>query len=227
MHKIALMALTSLPLFAGFFPSTVQTSISSVKQNNVSIKKALPVNGMSGIVIHNYGNSLEAITSYLTQTSSDGSAKLIGKDILQHDELPTINTAVIAGDKVIGGYLYNNILLLAPDANIYAKITSAHSKKWIHPDLFALFLAQEGDAHPSRENLAIFAKQYQVGLIYIVRNGSAVLLDPISGQIVGKKAMSNLPAQGRYPFFIRFEKIEAGWFSKNGTGNYYQAMEAI
>jgi len=227
MHKIALMALTSLPLFAGFFPSTVQTSISFVEKNNVSIKKALPVNGMSGIVIHNYGNSLEAITSYLTQTSSEGNAKLIGKDILQHDKLPTISTAVTVGDRVIGGYLYNNILLLAPDANTYAKITSTHSKKWIHPDLFALFLAQEGDAHPTRANLATFAKEYQVGLIYIVRNGSAVLLDPISGQIVGKKAISNLPAQGRYPFFMRFEKIEAGWFSKNATGNYYQAMESI
>jgi len=73
----------------------------------------------------------------------------------------------------------------------------------------------------------MFAKEYQVGLIYIVRNGSAVLLDPISGQIVGKKAISNLPAQGRYPFFMRFKKIEAGWFSKNATGNYYQAMESI
>ncbi len=227
MHKIALMAFTSLPLFAGFFPSTVQTSISSVQQNNITIKKALPVNGMSGIVIHDYGNSLEAITTYLTQTSSDGKGKLIAKDILLHDKLPTINTKISVGDKVIGGYLYNNILLLAPDANTYAKITSAHSKKWIHPDIFALFLAQEGDAHPSRENLAIFAKQYQVGLIYIVRNGSAVLLDPISGQIVGKKAMSNLPAQGNYPFHMRFEKIDAGFFSGDNAGNYYQIMESI
>jgi hypothetical protein len=227
MLKIALIALTALPLFAGFFPSTVQTSISAVKKNNVSITKALPVNGMSGIVIHNYGNSLEAITSYLTQTSSDGKAKLIGRDILQHDELPTINTTVSAGDKVIGGYLYNNVLLLAPDANTYAKITSAHSKKWIHPDLFALFLAQEGDAHPTKANLAAFAKEYQVGLIYIVRNGSAVLLDPISGQFVGKKVMSNLPAQGDYPFHMRFEKIDAGWFSGDDKMNYYQIMGSI
>jgi hypothetical protein len=182
---------------------------------------------MSGIVIHNYGNSLEAITSYITQTSSDGSAKLIGRDILQHAELPTIKTAVSAGDKVIGGYLYNNILLLAPDANTYAKITSAHNKRWIHPDLFALFLSQEGDPYPTKANLASFAKEYQVGLIYIVRNGSAVLLDPISGQLVGKKAMSNLPAKGEYPFHMRFEEIDAGWFFSDKQTNYYQLMESI
>ncbi len=227
MLKIALIALTALPLFAGFFPSTVHTSVSSVNKNTVTLRSTLPVNGMSGIVIHDYGNSLEAITSYITQTSSNGNAKLIGRDILQHDELPTIKTAVRAGNKVIGGYLYNNILLLAPDANTYAKITSAHSKKWIHPDLYALFLSQEGDAYPTKANLATFAKEYQVGLIYIVRNGSAVLLDPISGQIVGKKTMSNLPAKGEYPFHMRFEKIDAGWFSGDKKTSYYQLMESI
>lgn len=227
MRKIALIALTALPLFAGFFPSTVNTSISSVKGDTVSLRSALPVTGMSAVVVHDFGNSLDAITTYITQTSSNGSAKIISKDIIHHDELPTIKTPVTTGDKVIGGYLYKTVLLLAPDADTYAKITSSHKKLWIHPDHFALFLTREGDAYPTKENLSMFAKEYQVGLIYIVRNGSAVLLDPISGQIVGKKAMSNLPAQGRYPFFMRFKKIESGWFSKNGTGNYYQAMESI
>lgn len=227
MLKIALIALTALPLFAGFFPPTVHTSISSVAGDNVSLRSPLPVNGMSGVLIHDYGNSLKAITTYLTQTSSDGNAKLIAKDIMYHESLPTINTAVSAGDKVIGGYLYNNVLLLAPNAHTYAKITSAHNKKWVHPDLFALFLSQAGDAYPTRENLAAFAKEYQVGLIYIVRNSSAVLLDPISGKIVGKKAMSNLPAQGELPFHMHFEKIDAGWFSDDATGTYYQIMESI
>ena len=48
-------------------------------------------------------------------------------DILQHDELPTIKTTVAPNDKVIGGYLYNNVLLLAPDADTYAKIVSQHA----------------------------------------------------------------------------------------------------
>ncbi len=227
MRKIAFMALAALPLFAGFFPPTVHTSVSSVEKSTLSLKSALPVNGMSAIVVHNYGKSLEAITSYITQTASNGNANIISKEIIDHDKLPTIKTAVSAGDKVIGGYLYDTVLLLAPDADTYAKITSSHKKLWIHPDHFALFLSREGDAYPTKKNLALFAKEYQVGLIYIVRNGSGVLLDPISGQIVGQKAISNLPAKGQFPFFMRFEKIKTGWFSKSATGNYYQAMEAI
>ena len=227
MLKIALIALTALPLFAGFFPSTVHTSISSVSGENVSLKSALPVTGMSGVVIHNYGNNLQAITKTLMQTSPR-KAKLLPRDIIIHEELPSIKTAVHAGDKVIGGYLYNNVLLLAPDADTYAKVTSSTHKKWIHPDLYALFLSQEGEGEPSRENLSIFAKKYQIGLIYIIKKNSAVLLDPISGQIISKKSVSGMPSKAQYPFYMRFDEIKTGWFSKSSSvGNYYKMMESL
>ena len=227
MHKIALIALLSLPLVAGFFPQTVHTSVKSVKENTITLNKKFPANGMSGVVIHNYGNDLTAITSRIAQTSSDGSASLVTTDILHHDELPTIKTAVSPKDKVIGGYLYNNVLLLAPDADTYAKITSAHKKKWIHPDLFALYLSVQGEEQPTKENLARFAKEYQVGLIYIVRKDSAVLLDPVSGKIISQKSMKNLPAEGTFPFYMRFKQLDSGWFGSDVKGNYYNTMESL
>ena len=227
MRKIALVALLCLPLFAGFFPKTVHTSVKSVDNNTITLNKKFPINGMSGVVIHNYGNDLTAITSRIAQTSSDGSVSLVTTDILHHEELPTIKTAVSPKDKVIGGYLYNNVLLLAPDADTYAKIVSSHNKKWIHPDLFALYLSVQGEEQPTKENLARFAKKYQVGLIYIVRKDSAVLLDPISGKIISKKSMSNLPAEGAFPFYMRFEQIDSGWFGSDVKGNYYNTMESL
>lgn len=227
MHKIALIALLSLPLFAGFFPQTVYTSVKSVKGNTITLNKKFPINGMSGVVIHNYGNELTAITSRIAQTSSDKSVALVSTDILHHDELPTIKTPVSAKDKVIGGYLYNNVLLLAPDADTYAKITSEHHKKWIHPDLFALYLSVEDEEKPTKKNLADFAKKYQVGLIYIVRKKSAVLLDPVSGKIIAKKPMSDLPKKGSFPFYMRFKSLDTGWFGSEIEGNYYNTMESL
>jgi hypothetical protein len=228
MHKIALIVLLSLPLVAGFFPQTVHTSVKSVQGNTLTLNKKFPINGMSGVVIHNYGNDLTAITSRITQTSTGGSLSLVSTDILHHDELPTIKTAISPKDKVIGGYMYNNVLLLAPDADTYAKITSTHSKKWIHPDLFALYLSVQGEDTPTKENLANFAKKYQVGLIYIVRKNSAVLLDPISGQIVSQKSMTNLPAEGTFPFYMRFKQVDSGWwFGSDVKGNYYNTMESL
>lgn len=227
MHKIALIALLSLPLFAGFFPQTVYTSVKSVKGDTITLNKKFPIDGMSGVVIHNYGNNLTAITSRIAQTSSDESVALVSTDILHHDKLPTIKTPVSPKDKVIGGYLYDNVLLLAPDADTYAKITSSHHKKWIHPDLFALYLSVEGEDKPTRENLARFAKKYQVGLVYIVRKNSAVLLDPVSEKIVSQKSMTNLPAKGAFPFYMRFKKRGSGWFGSDVEGNYYNTMESL
>jgi len=227
MRKIAFIALLSIPLFAGFFPQTVHTSIKSVNNKSIVLNSKFPVNGMSGVVIHHYDNNLDAVTNHITQISSDGSSTLIHASVLHHDELPTIKTAVSSGDKVIGGYMYQNVLLLAPDADTYAKIISSHSKKWIHPDLFALYLAVQGEGKPTKENLFDFSKKYQVGLIYIVRKNSAVLLDPISGKIVSQKSMANLPAKGDFPFYMRFEKIESGWFGGSESGHYYQTMDAL
>jgi hypothetical protein len=227
MRKIVLVALLGLPLFAGFFPQTVHTSVKSVKGNTLTLSQKFPVDGMSGIVIHNYGNDLTAITTRIIQTSSDGSASLTNANILHHESLPTIKTAVSPNDKVIGGYQYDNVLLLAPDADTYAKIISQHKKTWIHPDLFALYLSVEGEERPTKENLSDFASKYQVGLIYIVRKDSAVLLDPISGKVVSKKPMSDLPKEGAFPFYMRLQQIDSGWFSSDATGNYYDTMESL
>lgn len=226
MRKIALIALSALPLFAGFFPSTVNTSVANISGQNITMNSSFPVTGMSGIIIHNYGQDVRAITSRVIQTSP-GHAKLAGNDVIEHDELPTINTAVAKGDKIIGGYLYNNVLVLAPDANTYAKVTSSYNKQWIHPDLYAIYLSQKGEGTPNRENLANFAKKYHVGLVYIIKKNAAVLLDPISGKYVGKKAVSALPSKAKFPFFMRFDKIDSGWFSKSATGTYYNLMESL
>jgi hypothetical protein len=226
MRKIFLIAFISLPLFAGFFPKTVQTRIVSSDGTTFKLDKALPVTGMSGVVVHKFGNQLEAITGYVAQTSSDGTGKLVEKEVIHHDELPTIKTPIAKGDKVIGGYLYDTLLLLAPDSATYSNIVDTYKqKKWVHPDLFATFLSTEGEDYPTRENLAKFAKAYQVGLIYIVKHDSVVLLDPISGQIVGKKNFTNAPQKAQYPFFMRFKSIQTGLFSDGGNGNYYKTME--
>jgi hypothetical protein len=181
---------------------------------------------MSGVIVHGYGNDLKGITHTLVQNTPK-QVSFLKQDMLQHDNIPSIKTAAKAGDKVIGGYLYNNVLLLAPDASTYHKITSKHRKSWVHPDLYAVFLSQLGDSVPTKANLAAFAKSHQVGLVYIVANGTAKLLDPISGNIVGQKKLSGLPSEGEAPFFMRLGEIHSGFFSSKNTENYYQIMDKI
>ncbi len=215
-----------IPLMADFYPPTVYSSIAGVKGKGISLTRSFPAKGMSGVVIHNYGKDLQAITSYMKYDGGN-KGRLIENEPIQHDELPAVKPKVRINDKVIGGYLYKNILLLAPDASTYARITASANKSWIHPDLFAMFLSREGDQYPTKDNLQKFANEYQVGLIYIVQRGKAVLYDPISRRYISKKALKGLPAKGQFPFYMRLGKLKAGWFSRKAKGTYYQLMSSI
>jgi len=228
MKKITLilMAILSIPIFAGFYPTTINTTISSVAKNEITLKTPLSVTGMSGAVIHNYGNRLQAIVGYITQINSS-KAISINSTAMSHSTLPNVKSRIKVGDSVIGGYLYNNILLLAPNENIYTTITRSSDKNWIHPDLYATFLSKESQNSPTKANLLRFAKEYQVGLIYIVKRDTAILYDPISQKIVSQKAMQNLPSKGNLPFFMRLPEIKTGIFGGKVKGNYYQIMDTI
>ena len=220
---LSALLLSIVPLMAGFYPSTVQSSVAVISQKNIVLKRPLPAKGMSAIIMHRYGKDLRAITSYMRYDGSNR-GQLITNEPIDHGDLPSVKPKVRAGDKVIGGYLYKNILLLAPDANTYAKITKSADKNWIHPDIFAMFLSKEGDQIPTQENLQKFANEYQVGLIYIVQRGKALLYDPISKRYVSQKALSGLPAKGQFPFYMRLGKIESGWFSREKKGDYYNSI---
>jgi len=223
---LSILSLAITFLMADFYPATVQSSIAGVKNGSLLLSGGFPAKGMSGVIIHNYGENLQAITSYLRYNGGK-SATIIKNEPIQHEELPAVKPKVRLHDKVIGGYLYSNILLLAPDANTYARITASANKNWIHPDLFAMFLSREGDQYPTKDNLEKFANEYQVGLIYIVQRNKAVLYDPISRRYVSQKTISGLPAKGQIPFYMRLGKIKVGWFSKKAKGSYYQLMKNI
>jgi len=220
------LSLTLMPLLAGFFPPTVHTTVTAVNGNEVTLARPLPVNGMSGVVIHSFGKGLQAISGILVQ-HSPGKATVRKGDLLDHKGLPTPKSVAVPGDKVIGGYLYNNVLVLAPNAETYSKITRSGGRFWIHPDLYAAYLAREGDSTPSASNLAGFAREAQVGLVYIVQKGQAILFDPISSRIVGKMAFQPVGSGAKYPFYTRFSKISGGFFGGSGKGDYYQSVGGI
>jgi hypothetical protein len=213
----------SIALMADFFPRTINTTVSGVNGDTVTLKSKLPI-GMSGIVIHGYGGDLKSITAIIKQTSAN-EAKIIGKGLVAHENLPAPKTKIKAGDKVIGGYLYDNVLVLAPNADVYNEITSSYDKNWIHPDEFALFLSTIKEPTPTKENLKAFAKEYQAGLILIVKKESMVLYDPLSEKVISKKAYSTKTAYEQAPFYMRLKKIRTGLFGSEYEGNYYKLME--
>jgi len=224
---IFVFMLGTVSLFAGFFPKSVTTSVASVDGETIYLKRSLGREGMSGALIHNF-RDIEAMTGYLMQTGKPNEAKLVLKNVIKHDKLPSIKTPPQKGDKVIGGYLYGNVMAIAPDMTTYDNIVKAYpSKTWFHPDLLAVFLSSEGEAVPTPELLETFATEYQIGLFYIVKKDEAVLYDPISRHVVARKPFRGTVKNAKFPFFMRFDKFRTGIFSDTSEedGNYYEVVE--
>lgn len=228
MKKLLVLLLATYTLMANNLPQTIETTVTNVNDNGeIQLATSVP-KGMSGIVVHDYGNGLSAIThSIISQEGSN--AKVLPYTAILHDNIPTIQTAVKVNDKVILGNFYENALLIAPNARTYANITKNLKKTWIHPDAYALEFMKEGQRAITLESLEKFAKTNQVGLVFIVTKDSLLILDPISKMFLGKQPLAGNNEKAMTPFFARFDQMDVSLFefSKIKHTDYYQAVEGI
>jgi len=213
---------------ANALPQSITTTIKSINPDGqITLATSAP-KGMSGIVVHDYGNGLTAISNSVV-TDKNGKATLLPYTAIPHENIPGIKTASKVNDKVILGNFYNNALLIAPNAKIYNSITKKFKKTWVHPDRFALDFMSNSQSAISFDNLEEFAKKNQVGLVLIVTKNSILTLDPISKKIIAKQAFTANNAKTMNPFYARFEQLDtsAFGFSKVIMTDYYKAINSL
>jgi hypothetical protein len=227
MKKFILLLLTTYSLMANILPEPIQTTIKSIHGDTIQLNNSVP-KGVSGIIIHDYGNGLSAIT-HTVVTTKQGEATVLPYKAILHQNIPTVKTTVKVNDKVILGGFYNNALLIAPDAQTYTKITKIFKKTWIHPDAYALDFMKEGEPAISLESLQKFARANQIGLILLATEDKLLVLDPISKQNITERAIESRVKTPIKPFFSRFEQIDVSAFglSELKLKDYYQAIQEL
>ena len=213
MKKIlfTLLALSYM-LIANGLPNTITTTIANLNTNGeIQLSNSVPV-GMSGIVIHNYGNGLSAI-SHAVVSQGGSHASLHPYQAILHENIPNIQTEAKVGDKVIFGNFYHNALVIAPNQRAYQAVTQQYQRTWVHPDAYALDFMKEGSKRLNVESLKKFAQLNQVGLVLIVEEKSIRILDPISQQFIGNIATSLPQGEPITPFYARFEEVGSSLFN--------------
>jgi hypothetical protein len=220
MKKILLFILiTSYSLFADALPTSIKSSVKSTSNGIIQLSSNVPA-GMSGIIIHNYGNGLSAI-SHSTVSLGNGKATIEPHTAILHKNIPSIQTAVTAGDHVIFGNFYNNALVIAPNQLAYKQITGKFKRTWVHPDEFALDFMQEGETTMSMEALERFSKKNQVGLVLVVASDRLLVIDPISKKIIGSTGLNTNPNSAITPFYARFKQMDLALFSVGKNSKKY------
>ena len=211
--------ISSYSLFADALPTSIKSSVKSTSNGIIQLSSNIPA-GMSGIIMHDYGNGLSAIT-HTTISLGDGKASVKPHTAILHKNIPSIQTAVTKGDHVIFGNFYNNALLIAPNQVAYKQITQKFQRTWITPDAFALDFMQEAETKISMEILERFAKKNQVGLVLVVSSSELLVIDPISKQIIGRTGLKTNPNSAMTPFYARFKQIDLSVFSVGDNSKTY------
>jgi co-chaperonin GroES (HSP10) len=230
MKKILLFILiSSYSLFADALPTSIKSSVKSLSNGIIQLSSNVPT-GMSGIIIHNYGNGLSAI-SHSTVSLGNGKATVEPHTAILHKNIPSIQTEVTVGDHVIFGNFYNNALVIAPNQVAYQQITKKFKRTWVHPDAFALHFMQEAETTINMNILEQFAKKNQVGLVLVVSSDKLLIIDPISKKIIGSTGLKTNPNTAIIPFYARFKQMDLSVFAigdnKKNYTPYFQSVAGL
>ncbi len=193
----------SLSLMASFIPSKTYTTVTSVSGDTITMANSFALNGMSGLVLRHLPTGDYALV-YVKQIAPN-KAEIIDKDPLGGKDLANIKPIPKVGDRVVGGFLYNKVMVLAPNRDTFVNIQNRFGIKSINPDIFMSFLATRGSSSPSSRDYKEFAKLTHIGLFVIFKNGFITLYDPISQSEIGKVMMDISNYSAMQPFYNTFK----------------------
>ena len=216
---------------AGILKSTIvkldeDKTFAAIKINKIDV-------GMSGFVVHHIADDhsvilKNAVVTEFDENSSMATLELSDFDALRNNSLPSGKWEVSEGDEAIFAFGYDRALLIAPNEEIYHRISKGVRVQWVHPDLFAIVLSYRGHPTPLKEDFDAFNVAASVGLVFIYLDQKVYMLDCKSFKIL---SITDAPFEQKnvqLPFYSRVEEIDANWFGEGSdeleSYNYYYSL---
>ena len=192
-----------------------QNSLATIKINKIDM-------GMSGFISHIIADGHSVILKNIEVISYDkqskiATLKMTPYDALRNNSLPSGRWSVKVGDTAILAFGYTRGVLIAPNDEIYYRITkSVKHLQWVHPDIFATILSFNGHPTPLREDFKKLSIATSVGLVFFFLDEKLYTVDSKSFKILNVTDAHLKQESIKLPFFSRVDNIEANWF---GAGN--------
>ena len=179
--------LTLLIITAETFAINLSKSYATVTATNgesVTLSNPMPYPNMSALVLRNTPNGDFALL-YLKTNGTKG--QIIDKDPLGGNPLATLKRVPKVGDRVIGGFLYEKALIIAPDKELAKEVKNRYPITAIDSRLFKSYLASSNQS-ANAQSYKAFAKLVGIGLIFLVEGNSVKIYDPIAEAIIAKES---------------------------------------
>ncbi len=216
----------------------VQTPVKSVDEagNTVTIEIENIDVGMSGFIVHKISQNREVILKNVVVNSFDSQSGIATLNMskfdgLNNNALPNGKWKVQEGDSVILAFAYTRALLIAPNEEIYHRITKAVNVQWVHPDVFATILSLNAHPTPTKKDFLDMSSTASVGLVYFYLNQKLYTVDAKSFKILSIASAPLEQNSIKLPFYTRIDKIDNNWWNMGeGTDqledyeSYYKAL---
>ncbi len=165
--------------------------------------------GESGIVSREVNGNEFIIANAQVDSINDGVAVVKISDFTQMREkyLPKPHGKVAQDDKITFRILYDKALLIAPNQSAYQAIVDRFSDiDFLHSDIFATYLAKEGENMPSVADFGRFCAKFDIGLVFVAGQKSLEILNCQSFKILDSSPLSLSDSSVIAPFFTRISK---------------------
>ena len=191
--------------------------------------------GVSGFIVHGIDSEHTTILKNAVVKSFDEQNKTAKVTIsefsgLSSSALPSGKWSVKVGDTAVLAFGYTRGLLIAPNEEIYYKITKSSKLQWIHPDIFATILSFNGHPTPLRSDFEEMSSSTSVGLVFIYLDERVYTLDAKSFKILATTEAKLEQKEVNLPFHTRVQKISANWWGEGSSEleeyepHYYELM---
>lgn len=217
MKRIFLFLIVAFELFASVIKSPLLTynedeGIATIKLEKADI-------GMSGVIVHHITPEHSSILKNIEVTAFDEKTKIAtlkasSLDGLRNNALPSGKWRVKVGDTAVLAFGYNRALLVAPNENIYYRISKSVQIQWLHPDLFATILSFRGHPTPLKEDFTAMSNATSIGLVFLYIKQKVYTLDAKSFKILSITDAPLVQENTVLPFYSRVEHIDEAWWGE-------------
>ena len=215
MKHIFLVFIAVLQLFGGVVKSPIvglneELSEASIKVDRIDV-------GVSGFVVHEIAKGKRIILANAIIKSFDPASKIAKISVsefntLSSSALPNGKWSVEVGDEVVLAFGYTRGVLIAPNEEIYYRITKNSALQWVHPDLFAVMLSYNGHPTPLRSDFLQMSNDNSVGLVFVFLQNRVYTLDAKSFKILTITDAALEQGEAQLPFYTRVEEISQPWW---------------
>lgn len=227
LKKICVFCIFALNLWAFDF-NPIKTSVDEVGENAIFVKDNPQIQvGASAIIVKQIKNASSIISRASVVGRERGLIKLDLKPftMLTQPALPELDVKVQAGDEVIVNFLYDRLLLIAPDEASYKAVERDLGELYImHPDILSAYMVREFKLSPKKEDFSIVCSNNALGIVAFVLESKVVFLDCQDFTTLMEKPLNAQVVKPQLPFYSNIRSYKKNFFNfaEKRVADYYE-----